>query len=437
MHAPRAERRPRHTIAMASSSLPKLLPSPAEPHSAKRDNTPLREKANWMTPSPQPNTCWTTADDDSSQLFEKTGKLPAAMPRRSDVSLGTMSVVSSVTAGDGSIARRRSPRRSDASWDSQFSSLSALRRESLEDRRSSFAQGLRNAIRSGSAPLPAITGEDEASTARTETSRAVSPHPEPPALHPFETETESAQRVPERPEFVPNSHRSDGSGNRAETPQGDDGSIVQRTIRSLENEIAYLNSVVLSEGRCRQELEKALADARAQFARTIKEKDGEAKTRAEEALVSAEKLQQAADEKLTEVQGKCAMLETRIQVLTAQLNERCDDITGLQQALTSAQSSQTMQQEHIERLNATVSRAHVFCCCCEAFGDKAACTVSVVCVAERSTAKGHSGATRQHSPSSIVSGGWWGWRHNWGRTRQGLEHGAGSERGGRSSQSSQ
>jgi hypothetical protein len=353
----RRKRQPRHTIAHASTTLPKLVPGNGDATGPRRDHTPLQTlPAVSHRVSPGTTHGWTNEDDENQKLFENTGKLPRPMARRSDISLQSVSMLSSVSTADLS-SIKRSQRRSDATVDTYVS---------LDDRRSSFASGLRAAVRSCSAPAQESV-EDGAPTTPLQSPRRCSTGGA--AIDKLNASFTSLAAVgtPGEPEvsrevsFVRTQPRSvasqpsdDELGLNDVGLVNDVSNVQHRAVKMLENEVAFLRSVILSESRCKQELEAAVAQARSDFADTLARKDAEILTLTQELAKKAEAARVISEASAATAVAQGSVLDTRLTLLTTQLAERDDDLAACKTALIAAQHSQKLQLEHVARLTAEV-----------------------------------------------------------------------------------
>lgn len=353
----RRQRQPRHTIAHTSTSLPKLVPSGGDANGIRRDHTPLRNKPqSSQRVSPGIASGWTNEDDENQRLFENTGKLPRPQPRRSDISLQSVSMLSSVSTTDLS-SIKRSPRRSDATSDT----LAAL-----EDRRSSFASGLRAAVRSCSAPVQESQWVDPSTPLpsprrcstggaaveklnKSFTSLAAIDSPNDPEAG---SDTTSVRTKSAGVASIP----CDDTLELNDVGINDVSNQQQRAMKLLENEVAFLRSVILSESRCKQELEAAVAQARSDFADTLAKKDAEIKVLTEELGKKTEAARVNTEATAAAMTTQSSVMDTRITLLTTQLAERDDDLAACKTALVAAQNSQKLQLEHVNRLTAEVRR---------------------------------------------------------------------------------
>lgn len=142
--------------------------------------------------------------------------------------------------------------------------------------------------------------------------------------------------------------RTDGSGLAPPSPSA------RTTQRAQDNQVAFLTSLLISETRCKEELERAITVARSDFAAALKGKDDALLAQAEKHRndVAAEK--QMTDARTMDFTGQLSMIRTQLQLAQLQLSEREDDVKGCKDALASAQEVQRLQLEHIQRLTSVV-----------------------------------------------------------------------------------
>lgn len=141
-----------------------------------------------------------------------------------------------------------------------------------------------------------------------------------------------------------------GEGSVSLTASADD-SIASK---ALQNEVAYLTSLLLSETRCSDELREAVAAARTEYSKAIKEKDEALSKQVEQSRTAVLMARQEADAKIADLSNQIQLLRSETALLRTKLTEMSDDYDGCKGALKSSQDGQQLQVEHIQRLTASV-----------------------------------------------------------------------------------